>query len=262
MPDRVDTEELEARLAEDEARLAVDEARLTRDEQRLLVDEARLEAEEELLEESRIVAWSGVGLGVVLAIAVAALVLAIIAVQDDIGAFKRSVPAGSVNTAAIRDASVTSDKLAAGAVGPDAVAGGAIGRQELASDAVAGAQVAPNALTGADIKESELHAVPAARDAARLGGVAAHRYLSQVFDVSATSLTDARPIKGPVTVQCPAGSRVISGGATIAGAARGASLVTNAPDGTHGWTATARVARSDEPPWRVVVTAICAVGGE
>ena len=48
----------------------------------------------------------------------------------------------------------------------------------------------------------------------------------------------------------------------IEGAASGAALVSNTPDGDAGWTATARVARRTPPDWRLVVTAICAVGGE
>ena len=61
--------------------------------------------------------------------------------------------------------------------------------------------------------------------------------------------------------RCPAGTRVISGGAAIRGAVSGAALVTNAPDGGTGWAATARVARNDRPAWRLVVTAVCARGG-
>jgi hypothetical protein len=268
MPDHVDQTledrlaQDEARLDRDEARLDVDEARLTRDEQRLLADEARLEVEEAKVDQSRLVAWSGVGVGVVLAIAIVALVLSMIAVQDDLGVFRQAVPPGSVNTAAIRDQSVTADKLGPGAVGAGAVADGAIGRAELAPDAVSGPQVARNSLTGADIRERSLDTVPAAKDAARLGGVPAYRYLSRIFDVSASSVTDRQPIKGPVLARCPVGSRVISGGAAIAGAARGAALVSNAPAGTTGWTATARVARRDAPVWRLVVTAVCATGGD
>jgi hypothetical protein len=255
------TEELEARLDEDELRLA-------RDEQRLLADEARLEAEEAEVRGNRIVAWLGVGLALALTLAVAALVVAILALREDVSAIGRAAPDGSVSTESLRDASVTSEKLAPGAVTRDAVGGGAIGREQLERDAVSGAQVAPNTLKGGDIAEGSLATVPsasrarAADDAARLGGLPARVYLSGVVDARATSLTDAQPIKGPLTARCPAGTRVVSGGAAIRGAAHGAAIVDSAPDGAAGWTATARVVRRPAPAWQLVVSAICARGGE
>jgi hypothetical protein len=255
MLDATRTEELEARLADDEARLA-------RDERRLTADEARIEADEAEIRESRIVGWFGAGIAMVLAIAIAALVLAVIAVQDDVGLISRAAPKGSVATSSLRDDSVTAEKIAPDAVGRPAVAAAAIGPEELAADAVSGAKVAANSLTGTDIVESKLKTVPSARDAAKLGGVPAVAYLSQVFDVSASSATDASPIKGPVVASCPRGSRIVSGGAAIRGAARGAALTANSPVGSTGWTATARVARTPPPSWRLVVTAICGVGGE
>jgi hypothetical protein len=264
------TAHIEARLAEDEERLTLDEQRLAVDEQRLLSDEARLEAEEQDVRENRIVAWLGVGLALAVTLAVVALVVAILAVRDDVAALGRSAPAGSVATESLRDESVTSEKLAAGAVTRDAIGGGAVAHAQLARDAVAGAQVAPDSLTGADILERTLATVPgatraarasAAGNAERLGGLPAGDYLSRVVDVRATSLTDAQIVKGPLIVRCPAGARVISGGAAIEGAARGAAIVDNAPAGATGWTATARVVRRPQPAWRLVVTAICARGG-
>lgn len=253
-------ESFEQRLAADEARLTADEARLTR-------DEARLEAEEAEVQESRAVAWVGVGLAFVLVIAVTALVLGVLALQGDVVAIKRSAPAGSVGTDALQAQAVTLDKLAPGAVTREAVAGEAIGPDELAPGAVTGAHVARNALTGADVRERTLGEVPSARrarsaaDAARLGGVPANVYLSRVVDVRATTPTDARRSKGPLTARCPAGTRVISGGAAVVGALRGAALLRNEPDGATGWTATARVARDPMPAWRLSVTAVCARGG-
>jgi hypothetical protein len=153
----------------------------------------------------------------------------------------------------------------------DDIASGAIGTAEIAPGQVTGAHVARNALTGADIRERSLQTVPSAREAreartavnaTRLGGLPARVYLSQVADVQAATVTDARPVKGPLTARCPAGSRVISGGAAIRGAAAGAALVANEPDDGTGWTATARVVRRERPAWRLVVTAVCAAGGE
>jgi hypothetical protein len=166
-----------------------------------------------------------------------------------------------VGTSALRDGSVSASKLAADAVGRSAVAPGAIGSAELAPGAVDDTHVAQDALGGADIRERTLSRVPSASDAVRLGGVRAGAYLWSPFEVSATSVTDTAEIKGPLIARCPAGARVLSGGAAIEGAARGAAIVRSLPDGRDGWTATARVARGDEPSWRLVVTAICSAGG-
>jgi len=244
----------------DPTRLSL-EQRLVQDEARLTRDEARLEREESEVRESRIVAWLGVGLALASAIAVAALVVGLIALRGDVGSIRRAAPAESVSTAALRDGSVTAAKLAPEAVRREAVTAGAIASAQLAPGAVTGAQVAPNSLTGADVRERSLSLVPQARDAQRLGGIRAGAFLSQPFEVSVTSLTDVRSIKGPVSARCPAGSRVLSGGASIDGVVTGASLVSNAPEGAQGWTATARVVRRPAPAWRLVVTAICTVGG-
>jgi hypothetical protein len=267
MPEDLRTpDRLEARLTEDEERLAADEQRLAADEQRLSRDEARIEAEEVEVKENRIVAWFGVGLALVLVVAVTALVLGLIAVQDDVGSIRRAAGDGSVATAALQDGAVTMEKLAVGAVTRDAVAGEAIGTAELAPRSVTGAQVARDTLTGADIREPSLGPVPVARkarvadDAARLGGLPARVYLSRLSDVRATTVTDARRVKGPLTARCPAGTRVISGGAAVRGVATGAALTRSEPEDGTGWTATARVA-SARRAWRLVVTAICAAGG-
>ena len=258
-------------VPEFEQRLAADEARLASDEARLAVDEARIEAEEVEVRENRVVAWFGVGLALVLVVAVTALVLGLIAVQDDVGSIRRAAADESVATAALRDEAVTAEKLAVGAVTTDAVAGEAIGAAELAPNAVTGAHVAQDTLTGADIRERSLRIVPAARQAdradsadtaARLGGLPARGYLSQVVSVRATSPGNVQRSKGPVTARCPAGLRVLSGGATIVGATAGAALISNAPDGRAAWSATARVAARPAPTWQLVVTAICADGGE
>jgi hypothetical protein len=262
MPDDRQSIDLESRLAADEQRLLQDEQRLLQDERRLLEDEARLEVEDEQVKRNRAVAYLTAAMAVVLAVAVTALVLAVLAIQDDVDALgRRSAPSDSVSTGALQDASVTAEKLASGAVGPSALQGGAVGTNALAADSVFSEQVAPNALTGADIRESSLRAVPAAETAERLGERPASSYLASPVAVSETGVTNREATKGPLTVRCPAGTRVLSGGAAIEGAAAGASLVRSLPDGTTGWTATAHVARTPEPSWRLVVTAICAATG-
>lgn len=268
MSEQTHADELEARLADDEARLAADEQRLEVDEQRLTADEARLDAEEEEIRESRIVAWLGIGLLVVLAVAIAALVIALIALQGDVHSIARSAPTDSVSTSAIRDAAVTTSKLEPGAVDRMAVSSGAIGPAQLARDAVSGTNVVRDSLTGADIRESKLATVPAARraqsatDAERLAGLGSTAYLSRVTSSRAATPIDAGRTKGPLVAACPNGTRVVSGGAAIEGATRRIAIVASTPQGRSGWTATAHASASPAPSWRLVVTAICVAGGE
>lgn len=247
------------------------EARLSADETRLARDEARLEIEEAEVRETRIVAWSGVGLALALVVAVTALIVSVIALSGDVGTIRRDTPADSVSTASLRDGAVTREKLADAAVDRVILAGGAVGADQLAPDAVTSPNVAANALTGADIKESSLHTVPAAQSAqsaqtaqesAHLGGLPSRAFLSSVVDVRIATAIDARAIKGPLVARCPAGSRVLSGGARIRGAVTGAALVTNAPDAGTGWTATARLASKPLRTWQLIVSAVCAEGGE
>lgn len=223
------------------------EARLAADEQRLLRDEERIEVEEEQVERNRTMAFIGIALAAILGIAVAALVLAVLALRRDVDALGlRDAPDGSVSASALQDGSVTASKLATGAVGANALAPGSVGS----------AQVAPNSLTGHDIVERSLGTVPKAGDSTELAGRPAGAYLVTPTTVSETGVTNTAPTKA-LTAHCPGGARVLSGGAAVQGAAAGAALVRSIPDGTTGWTATARVSRTPAPSWRLVVTAIC-----
>lgn len=261
MSEQTRTDELETRLAADEARLAADERRLA-------ADEIRLGADEEEVRESRTVAWLGIGLVIVLSVALVALVVALMALQDDVGSIARSAPTDSVSTAAIRDAAVTTNKLEPGAVDQIAVSGGAIGSAQLARDAVSGANVAADSLTGADVRESKLSIVPAAHradsasDATQLGGLRSSAYLSQLSNVRSESVLDTHRTKGPLSAQCPSGSRVVSGGAAVEGVTSHTSILVSAPQSRSAWTATAHASGTPAPTWRLVVTAICAAGGE
>jgi len=81
-------------------------------EARLARDEARIEVEEAEVRETRIIAWSGLGLAVAVIVAVTALILSVIALSEDVGMMRRDTPAGSVGTASLRDGAVTQEKLA------------------------------------------------------------------------------------------------------------------------------------------------------
>ena len=269
MSDDHQATELAARLTADERRLEADEARLLADEQRLLTDEARLEADEAQTGRSRFLSYSALALASTLAIAVTALVFAVIALRQDVGTLGRDAPDASVGTEALQTGSVTTDKLAPGAVGrprspparsarpPWPPARSAQPRwRRTPSRARRSRRTRSPAPTCASAR-SDVSLT--ARDAQRLGGTPAGAYVARPVTVSATSTADTQRIKGPVVAACPAGTRVLSGGAAIHGAVTGASLVRSEPDGASGWTATARVTQTRRPRWRLEVSAVCAI---
>jgi hypothetical protein len=251
---------LERRLARDEALIAADEARL-------LADEQRLAAEEHAARVARRLSVLSVALAVALVIGLAGLVIGVLALREDVNAISRAVPENSVGADAIRDAAVTADKLAEGAVTKAAIASGAVGGSELADDAVTSANVRRDSLTGADIRERTLAAVPSAEEsqrathATRLGGLPGEAYLTGVQAVEAATSLDTRATKGPLAARCPVGTRVISGGATVEGLVRDVAIVRSTPDGGAAWAATATGPGDAAEAWRLVVIAVCAVGG-
>ena len=61
---------------------------------------------------------------------------------------------------------------------------------------------------------------------------------------------------------CPAGANVLAGGAGPWRACpRGVAIIASALSGTNAWAGTAEAFAAIEPPWRLVVTVVCATGG-
>jgi hypothetical protein len=252
-----------------EQRLENDEDRLDRDERRLAVDEARLDREVRLARTNRIVAALAASIGVVLVIAVAALVLSLAALRRNVHAIARAAPDGSVSTQAIQDGAVTAPKLGGHAVERAALAPGAIGSAQLAPHAVRARAVARNALTGAQIREATLARVPSAThartatsalrsgDAAQLGGLAPSAYVSRLVTVKAASVLSTSRDKGAVIARCPLGLRAISGGAEVRGIADGVAILRSAPVDGQGWLGRAAATGHRSPSWRLVVRAVC-----
>jgi hypothetical protein len=265
---------VELRLSRDEERPGADELRLAR-------DEARLDADERMLRHNRTVALVAAAVVGTLAVAVAGLVIALFALNRDIDTVAKAAPKDdSVGTVAIKNDAVTADKLAIGsvtgaalapgAVDAPAITTGAVDRRALGRGAVGRSEVGRDALTGAQIDERTLARVPSARSASRagvasdaqaLGGVSATGYVSQVKLVRVASRANARRTKGPLSAACPAGMRIIAGGAAVDGPSRGVALVRSSPTAAQDWVAVADAYRATGTPWRLVVTAVCATGG-
>jgi len=217
--------------------------------------EGRIEEEERQIGTNRVLALVALALGVLLVIAVSALVAGLVALNRDVEAVGAARPAeDSVGTAALEDDAVTAEKIAAGAVSAEA----------LALQVVTEDKVAPDSLTGVSILESALGTVPKAaqaENAAALGGTQASGYLSAINLVEAVSGANDDDRKGPITATCPAGTNVLAGGASVEGASSGVAIVASAPSGTNAWAGTAEAFAAIETPWRLVVTVVCATGG-
>lgn len=217
--------------------------------------EGRIEREERQIGTNRVLALVALPLGVLLVIAVSALVAGLVALSRDVEAVEAARPAeNSVGTAALQDDAVTAEKIAAGAVSAEA----------LASQIVTDEKVAPDSLTGVSIREGALGVVPRAaraENAAALGGIQASGYLSGIRLVEAASGANDDARKGPVMATCPAGATVLAGGASVEGASSGVAIVSSAPSGTNAWAGTAEAFAPITTPWRLVVTVVCASGG-
>ncbi len=113
---------------------------------------------------------------------------------------------GTVGAADLGTDSVGSDEIAKDAVGSDEIAKDAVGSEKIADNAVTSSEVAPNSLTADDLAagsvgSSELQA--ASVRSSELGPI-----------IQVTNTTGiAAGAAGGVSVQCPAGTTVISGGA-------------------------------------------------
>ncbi len=243
------------------------DVRLRREEARSRLDEARLAADEKILRSNRYLASVAALLAGTLVLAVAGLVVAFMALHRDLGVVARAAPKDeSVGTAALQDQAVTAAKLAPGSVGRGALDAGAIGPRQLAAGSVTASSVAGDGLTGEQIDEQTLATVPGAvvamraDDAHRLAGRGSSAYLSRVTTQRAASSTDTERTKGPVVAQCPAGRRIVGGGAAVDGVSSGVAIVRSSPD-ANDWVAVASAYGRTGAPWRLVVTAICAAGG-
>jgi hypothetical protein len=138
-----------------------------------------------------------------------------------------------------------------------------VGTPQLKNNAVTGAKIAGSTVTSADVRNGSLLRADFRRGQLPAGPVGAQGPqgppgLSAREQVSAeTTLTSQAPKN--VTVTCPAGKRVIGGGAELSGAGRARVTVTeNKPSGDNAWEAEAFEAVATNQTWKVVVHAICA----
>jgi hypothetical protein len=155
----------------------------------------------------------------------------------------------AVNTFKIGNGTVTADDLATDSVGTDEIAKDAVKADEIAPEAVASSEVANQSLTQDDlgpnsVGSSELQA----------GAVRASE-LGPIIQVSNSTGIAANSTNG-VSVQCPAGTTVISGGAQPANF--GVEMTSSLRSG-NGWLYQAK--NTNGAPSTLTVHAYCLTGG-
>jgi hypothetical protein len=169
----------------------------------------------------------------------------------DAGASLRATPVG---TDRLEDGAVTAEKVADRAVRTRTIANNAVATRTIAGDAVTGAKVKDGSLTGADIDGTTVTGV----NAARLRGQV--DYVRAVSVTSRTTVVNGTEFKGPFSVDCPGGKRLLGGGANIvipSGTRLRIALLSSGPSG-NGWTATAFEVVNTTEAWGIEVFAICA----
>lgn len=155
----------------------------------------------------------------------------------------------AVSSAKIADATVTANDLGTDSVGSDEIAKDAVKSDEIAADAVASSEVADQSLTQDDlgpnsVGSSELQA----------GAVRASE-LGTIIQVS-NSTGVAAGANGGVSVACPAGTTVISGGAQPANF--GVEMTSSLRSG-NGWLYQAK--NNNGAASTLTVFAYCLTGG-
>lgn len=155
----------------------------------------------------------------------------------------------AVNTFKVANGTITADDLATDSVGTDEIAKDAVKADEIAPEAVASSEVANQSLTQDDlgpnsVGSSELQA----------GAVRATE-LGPIIQVSNSTGIAANSANG-VSVQCPAGTTVISGGAQPANF--GVEMTSSLRSG-NGWLYQAK--NTNGAPSTLTVFAYCLTGG-
>ena len=188
-----------------------------------------------------------------------ATVLAGIALFVSLGGVSYGVAAGSINSREIENGTVQSRDVRDGGLQGRDIANGTVGTRDVRDGALRGIDVKDRSLGGADLADNTLgdrEINEPELDVQRLGGVDARRFVKNVRRVQTQTPSDPGTPKSAPPARCPAGKRVIGGGARIVAAAPvPVALTTNAPSG-DGWEASA-YATAPTGNWQLVAVAIC-----
>jgi hypothetical protein len=171
----------------------------------------------------------------------------------------REIANGTVQSRDVRDDSLQGvdvennalggGDIAEGTVRARDIAAGAIRSREITDRSVVGRDVASNSLGDREIAEPQL-------EINRLGGFRSERYVRNLRRVQTATGNDPVTPKAAPPARCPAGKRLIGGGASVvAPAPVPVALTVNGPSG-NAWTAMA-YATAPTGNWQLVAVAIC-----
>lgn len=165
----------------------------------------------------------------------------------------------AVSSPKIADATVTAADLGTDSVGSDEIAKDAVTSEEIAKDAVNTDEIAANAVASSEVADQsltqdDLGANSVGSSELQAGAVRASE-LGTIIQVSNSTGIAANTTNG-VSVQCPAGTTVISGGAQPANF--GVEMTSSLRSG-NGWLYQAK--NTNGAPSTLTVFAYCLTGG-
>jgi hypothetical protein len=165
----------------------------------------------------------------------------------------------AVKSPKIADATVTADDLGTDSVGADEIAKDAVDSDEIAKDAVKADEIGPNAVASSEVADQSLtqdDLGPSSVGSSELqAGAVRASELGPIIQVS-NSTGIAAGANGGVSVGCPAGTTVISGGAQPANF--GVEMTSSLRSG-NGWLYQAK--NNTANPSTLTVFAYCLTGG-
>jgi hypothetical protein len=188
-----------------------------------------------------------------------AIVLAGLALFISLGGVAFGVATGAITSREIANNTVQSRDVRDGSLQGRDVANRSLRSRDVQDGSLAGVDLRDGSLAGADLAENSLgdrEVDEPQLDINRLGGVSVTRYVKNVVRVETRTAHDAVTPKAAPPARCPAGKRLIGGGARVVAAAFSpVALAANGPDG-DAWTAAA-YATAPTGNWQLVNVAIC-----
>jgi hypothetical protein len=161
----------------------------------------------------------------------------------------REIQNGTVQSRDVRDGSLQGRDIANGTLRSRDVRDGVLSGEDVRDGSLVGADLAANTLGDREIDEPQL-------DIYSLGGIGVGRFVKNVMRVETHTANDAATPKAAPPAKCPAGKRLIGGGArVVAPAAVPVALSVNGPAGAA-WNAAA-YATAPTGNWQLVNVAIC-----
>lgn len=132
----------------------------------------------------------------------------------------------AVKSGKIANGTITAEDLGTDSVGSNQIAKDAVGQEEIAENAVASPEVAPDSLTAGDLAPNSVGSSEVADQSLTQDDLGANSVGSSELQAGAVRASELGPIiqvsnstpiaagaNGSVSVQCPAGTTVINGGA-------------------------------------------------